>query len=133
MMNHHMMRPTSRALVAICVMALSALLLSLSATMARAQEHASEAPAAPAAHDDAAARGEKETVDRPSLSVDPTWAGVMVIIILGMFVMAAAIGPIMRSEMPEEVPVPHGHDEVVGHEAAHGHDPHHGHGHAHGH
>src|SRR3954447_18308643 len=134
MMNHRMIRPTSRVLIAICAMALTALVLSLSATIARAQEHATEPPtAAPAAHDEAAARGEKETVDRPSVSVDPTWAGVMVIIILGMFVMAAAVGPIMRSEMPEEVPVPHGHDEVVGHEAAHGHDPHHGHGHGHGH
>src|SRR5437764_9816029 len=101
MMNHRLMRSRSRVVVAICTMALSALLLWLSATIARAQERAAESPAAaPTAHDEAAARGAKETEDRPSLSADPTWAGVMVIIILGMFVMAAAVGPIMRSEMP---------------------------------
>jgi len=39
---------------------------------------------------------------------------------MGLFAMAAAVGPIMRSEMVEEAPVSHGHD-----------DPHHAHGHGH--
>jgi hypothetical protein len=53
---------------------------------------------------------------------DGTWAGVMVIIILAMFLAAAVIGPIVRANMPEEVPETHSHDEPPG--ASH----HHGHG-----
>src|SRR5438105_969742 len=124
MMNHRMMRPRSRVFIAICTMALSAALLSLAATSARAQERSADSPtAAPAAHDEAAARGAMETEDRPSLSADATWAGVMVIIILGMFIMAAAVGPIMRSEMPAEATVSHSH----GHEEEQDHGGHGGH------
>ena len=58
---------------------------------------------------------------RPMVPADPSaWAGSMLIIILAMFLMAAVVGPIVRSEMPQEVPDSH----------LHGHDEH-DHGHAH--
>jgi hypothetical protein len=47
------------------------------------------------------------------------------LIVIGMFVAAMVIGPIVRMTMPpEEPPVAHGHDD------AHGHGQDHGHGHA---
>src|SRR4051794_41146281 len=114
MKHHPILRPTCLAFAAM-------LTLSASAMSLRAQEHSPEAAptAARQQHDvpGTPSGTEKETDARPTAPIDPMWAGIMVIVILGLFVMAAAVGPIMRSEMPEEVPVPHGHDEVVGHEA----------------
>lgn len=108
---------------------LLALLVALVGTRATAQEHSTESAApSPAAH-----AAQEATEDRPTLSLDPKWAGIVVIVIIAMFVLAWMIGPIVRSEMPEEVPVPHGHGEVVGHEDHGAHESHHGHGHAHGH
>jgi hypothetical protein len=104
---------------------LFALLAALIGTRARAQEHATE-PAAPTAH-----AAQEVTEDRPTLPADPKWAGIVVIVIIAMFVLAATIGPIVRSEMPEELPVPHGHGEVVGHEDHGAHESDHGHGHGH--
>ena len=60
------------------------------------------------------------------------WVGVVVIVIAGMFLAAAVIGPIVRANMPEEVPDTHSHDEHGHgeHDAAHGHGDHdHSHGH----
>ena len=51
------------------------------------------------------------------------WPAVMVIIVLGMFLAALIIGPVVRMNMPEEVPVSHTHDEKHGHDRDHGHDP----------
>ena len=52
------------------------------------------------------------------------WPAVMMIIVLGMFLAAIVVGPVVRMTLPEEPPVAHGHDA---------HDDDHGHGHGHGH
>lgn len=63
---------------------------------------------------------------QPTLPSDArTWAGPMLIIVAGMFLAAAVIGPIVRSEADDEPPA----DDAHGHGAADDH----GHGHAHGH
>jgi hypothetical protein len=41
----------------------------------------------------------------PQLSKNPTWAGALVIVILGLFVAAAAVGVVVRANMPDE-PLP---------------------------
>src|SRR4051812_42604712 len=66
---------------------------------------------------------------RPMLPLDPSaWAGSMLIIILAMFLMAAVVGPIVRSEVPQEAPDSHSHGDDE-HADAHGHSEGHGHGH----
>jgi hypothetical protein len=77
----------------------------------------------------------------PVLSIDSTWAGIMLILIIGAFFLpAAVIGPIVRALSPQEVPPAWSHDEPPGTSGHHGksgtvdqnapeHD--HGHGHAH--
>lgn len=66
--------------------------------------------AAPAAH------------PHPVLPENPAWAGVMVIVILvGLFLPAAVIGPIAKALAPEDEPVTHSHDEPPG--ASHHHGP----------
>ena len=71
----------------------------------------------------------------PVLSSVDAWAGVMVIVILAMFAMAAVIGPVARANMPREIPDAggHGHDDSHGHVDAHAHDDSHGAADAHGH
>src|SRR5262245_44725465 len=73
----------------------------------------------------------------PVLSKDGTWAGSMVITIIGLFVAAASIGVVVRLNMPEQPPEPqpydhgHGHDDhgqSGGHGGGHG-----GHAGGHGH
>ena len=129
MKQQRVLTRTTWLLAAVIVFVVSSLTMR-----ARAQEHHAGA-AAPTAH-----AAQEETEAGPVLPVDPKWSGIVVIVILAMFVLAATIGPIVRSEMPDEVPVPHGHDEVVGHEDHGAHEPHHGlglgghgHGHSHGH
>ena len=71
------------------------------------------------------------------------WAGVLLIIILTFFVLAAVIGPVVRAHAPPvEMPPTHSHDEPPGASHHHGsqgtinpdHGDHsHGHGHGHGH
>ncbi len=57
----------------------------------------------------------------PALPEDGSWAGIMVIIILGgFFLSAAVIGPIVHSLTPEEVPPSHSHDEPPGTSGHHG-------------
>jgi hypothetical protein len=52
----------------------------------------------------------------PHVSHDTRWAGSMVIVVLGLFLAAAAVGPVVRAEMPaEEEPESHGHDDHHGH------------------
>ncbi len=48
------------------------------------------------------------------------WAGVTIVVILGMFLAAAVIGPIVRANAPVEVPVAHSHDEPPGASQHHG-------------
>jgi hypothetical protein len=61
----------------------------------------------------------------PVLPRDATWAGILVIVILGgFFLPAAVIGPIALALAPEDEPVTSSHDEPLD-----GHDAHHGHGH----
>lgn len=49
----------------------------------------------------------------PVISENSTWAGVMVIVILvGLFLPAAVIGPIARAVAPEDEPVTNSHDEA---------------------
>jgi hypothetical protein len=56
----------------------------------------------------------------PMMPNSTTWVGAMVIIVAGMFLAAAVIGPYVRWEMPEEVPVAHSHDEPPGTSHHHG-------------
>jgi len=70
----------------------------------------------------------------PVIPAESTWAGSVVIMILAMFLAAAVIGPIVRANMPEDVPL-ESHDEPPGssghhgtsgtEETAHGHGGHH--------
>lgn len=83
----------------------ASLTVLLMATVTLAQEHA------PAVADSAA---------HPLISHDSSWAGVMIIIILGMFLAAAVIGPIVRANTPDEVPPAHSHDEPPGSSGHHG-------------
>ena len=70
-----------------------------------------------------------DTFAHPTISEDGSWAGAMVIVILvGFFLTAAVIGPIVRANAPEEAPMAHGHDDAHSHGAA----PDHGHGGSHG-
>jgi hypothetical protein len=49
----------------------------------------------------------------PTTSADPIWAGVMVFIVIGLFVAAAAIGPLVAILMPTaEEPVSHDEHEL---------------------
>jgi hypothetical protein len=69
---------------------------------------------------------------QPVLSKDTTWAGVMVIVIIAMFVAATAVGLVVRFNAPQEVPPTHSHDEppgTSGHHGASGTVDHHSHQH----
>jgi hypothetical protein len=64
---------------------------------------------------------------RPALPRDAAWAGVMVIVIVGgLFLPAAVIGPIARALAPEEEPQTTSHDEHGGshHHPTDAHAPH---------
>jgi hypothetical protein len=50
-----------------------------------------------------------------------TWPGVTLLVIAGMFLGAAIIGPMVRANLPREVPPAHSHDEPPG--ASHHHGP----------
>ena len=56
---------------------------------------------------------------------DPTWSGAMVIVIIGTFVAAAAVGIVVRANASEEVPDAHSHDDE--HHGHHDDDDHHHH------
>jgi len=53
----------------------------------------------------------------PVLSTDAAWAGTLVIIVLGTFLAAAVVGPIVRLEAPEAVPQAFSHHEDPSHHA----------------
>jgi hypothetical protein len=77
-------------------------------SLAWGQEHAS-APGAAA-----------EARMQPVLPHETTWAGVMVILIIAMFVAAIAVGLVVRYNAPQEVPPTHSHDEPPGTSGHHG-------------
>src|SRR3954471_651782 len=57
----------------------------------------------------------------PTLSLDGSWVPIMIIIIGGMFLAAAVIGPIVRANSVEDIPPPaHSHDEPPGTSHHHG-------------
>ena len=123
------------------VAAMAAVLLF--ASLAWGQEGAApDAPGAraPAAHADASAAQAPDPAPHPVLpDRSDHWPGTVVIVILAMFLAAAVVGPIVRANMPEEVPPAHSHDEPPGASHHHGKsgtlNPEPGHGHAadHGH
>jgi hypothetical protein len=57
----------------------------------------------------------------PTLPAEAAWPGATVILILAMFVAAAAVGVVVRLDAPQEVPTAHSHDEPPG--ASHHHGP----------
>ena len=57
---------------------------------------------------------------RPMLDDDPYWTPIVFILIGMMFLSAAVIGPIVRLNMPEEIPPAHSHDEPPGTSHHHG-------------
>jgi hypothetical protein len=95
-------------------------------TWARAQEHAApHANAATTAHatpHDATAAARQPVP--PDTSPMP---GSVIILVLGMFLSAAIVGPVVRYHTPEPPPEPSDHDDhgPAAHDHAHGH----GHGH----
>lgn len=58
--------------------------------------------------------------DGPILPEHPLWAGVLLIIIAGIFLIALAVGLAVRANAPEEVPHLHAHDEPPGTSHHHG-------------
>jgi hypothetical protein len=58
----------------------------------------------------------------PAVPAQTTWAGVMVIIVVGLFVAAGAVGVVVRANAPDETPEADSH-----------HDDSHDHGHDGGH
>jgi hypothetical protein len=61
------------------------------------------------------------TEARPVLPDEPYWVPIMIILVGAMFLSAAVIGPIVRLNMPEELPPPaHSHDEPPGESHHHG-------------
>lgn len=58
----------------------------------------------------------------PVISSDARWVGVMIIVIAGLFVAAACIGPIVRANLPGEMPPAQSHDEPPGSSGHHGAD-----------
>jgi hypothetical protein len=123
------------ATVARRLMILAALVLS--PCMARAAQDGADAPThrTDAAH----ARDDHTNAGRPVLPGDGSWAGALVIVILvGLFLPAAVIGPVARALVPpeEEPPDTHSHEEPLAdahnHHGASGGHGHSGHGH-HGH
>jgi hypothetical protein len=48
------------------------------------------------------------------------WAGAMLIVVGALFLAAMVIGPMVRAEVPEEVPPAHSHDEPPGTSGHHG-------------
>src|SRR4051794_41070501 len=92
-----------------------------------AQEH-SEHATAPGAAAEKAGELHHDAGDpqpHPVISTDSSWAGPLIIIILGLFLAAAVIGPAVRANMPDEPAADHSHSA---HDAHHG-DAGHGHGH----
>jgi hypothetical protein len=98
------------------------LMLTFNVGMAMAAEEVSH-DASHEVHAASHAEVTRETTPHPRISDDTTWAGAMVIVIIGMFVAAAAVGVVVRANMPDEPPQPDAHHDDHGHGS---HDAHHG-------
>jgi hypothetical protein len=96
------------------MLGLSVVLVLLTASLAVAQEtpHAATEPHA------------TKPAQRPVLPEPSPMPGSVIILILGLFLAAASVGPAVRYHTPEEAPEPSSHDD-------HGHDAHDAHGHGH--
>ncbi len=103
---------------------IAAMLIVLTfASRALAQPHESPGER-PAAHETAGQLHDgaaEDTTPHPVLPANDYWAPVMLIVIAGMFLAAAIIGPVVRANTPEEVPPAHSHDEPPGTSHHHGH------------
>ncbi len=65
------------------------------------------------------------TSHRPVLPVESPLPGTTIILILGLFLAAAAVGPVVRYHAPEEIPDASSHDaHGVGAHDAHAHETH---------
>jgi hypothetical protein len=125
----------TRAAMKTCAAVLAALLLF--SPPALAQEGVSPAAgqsAVPAVQGGAAGGHPDDAAPHPALADgSDRWPGAVVIVILSMFLAAAVVGPIVRANMPEEVPPAHSHDEPPGASHHHGKsgtlnpEPYHGH------
>ena len=110
---------------------ISSLLIGSSLTLADIAFAAEHAIPTRAGHDEVM-HAVEDSFPHPHISEDGGWAGAMVIVILlGFFLPAAVIGPIVRANTPEDVPPAHSHDEPPGTSGHHGHsgthaeEPHH--------
>lgn len=56
----------------------------------------------------------------PQIVADREWAGVMVIAVIGLFITAAIVGPVVRANLPDELPPVHSYDEPPGTSGHHG-------------
>lgn len=56
----------------------------------------------------------------PVLSSSASWVPIMLIVIGMLFLAAAVIGPIVRANMADELPISHAHDEPPGSSHHHG-------------
>ena len=104
--------------------------LILASTLGWAVPLIAESPSIPAPAE--SSESVPNALPHPHISEDGNWAGALAIaILLGLFLPAAVIGPIIRSDTPEEVPPAHSHDEPPGTSGHHGpggtlaEDPHH--------
>jgi hypothetical protein len=68
----------------------------------------------------AAGRNGSTFEPHPTLSHNGTWVGILLIVIIGLFVMAAVIGPIVQANLSEEIPPTHSYDEPPGASGHHG-------------
>lgn len=64
------------------------------------------------------ASGAVESPSHPTPAAHPEWAARMVSVTVAMFLLAMLVGPVVRANMPQEMPVTHSHDEPAG---GHGH------------
>ncbi len=104
---------------------LSIVLLVFVSSLAHAADVAHGENGAPSLHGEVDAAASH----RPVLPMESPLPGTTIILILGLFLAAAAVGPVVRYHAPEEIPDASAHD-------AHGVGAHDGHGHqthSHGH
>jgi hypothetical protein len=109
-------------------MRIAAMLVSLVVTWGATTGTVLAAEDAATAPHGAAGPDEHHAVDPPYAHPTPpepsAWPGVLVLLIGGMFLAAAVIGPIVRSMLDEEPPAPSSHDHDDPHAADHGHGHH---------